>query len=220
MATYRVFCDKKQAKDLPAGVTLEQSYPAFSIVGASANAIRALKKKFPIEELAEKEKAGTMPQLKAAVASPSGKGAARHFKVRFKAPVKKSWITALEEAGAHVADKHGSSQLVVTCPSATVLRAVEKHAAVVAAEAFVPEIKLDGAFLTSLQSGGSKKATKKALSAAADALASGKVKPATGRGRTVPGAVVARFLSAADARRAQKVLSAHGAKSSYANSPW
>jgi serine protease AprX len=216
MAKYRIFCDKKQAAELPKQVKIEESYDGFCVVSASAKTIKSLRKKYPVEELTSvKKTAAAIPKLKNAGAATATTSRRRYYRVQFRAPVKKIWVTQLEKAGAAVADKQGSSALVLASPSAKVLQAVQEHAATESVEEFRPEIKVGGDFIANLRIGSKRKATKKALDAAAAALANGEVKPPAGRQRAVPGAVIARFLSDADARRAQKALSARGAKSSY-----
>lgn len=204
MPTYRVFNPAGGPVKLPAGVTVDQTYPAFVVVTGDDAAIAEVRKSYPVEPLDRASSSGPSPAsartaaVGGAVVAGSGP---QDVVVRFKAPVRPEWMAALAGAGAEVKRPIGDSAVVVTCPTRAVLAQVQGLAQVDRVDAHVPEIQVSPEFVQAL--GGP--SDRKSLVQAADQLG----KAGRRRKKNYPsalGLVVATFLSNEDCGRAKKAL--------------
>ena len=224
MPRYRVFCDEKQQSQFPEEVKILETYPAFSIIQATEAVVKKMGKKFPMEKLksnSKKKSSKTLADLKSLVedqATDSGL-----IRVQFNAPVKKAWLEKLSEAGSSYIDAFGESSVIIKCKGKKAFEAIGGHDFVKQTEKFKPAIKLGVEFVKGLRKGTSgtsgtsksKKQIEKSVSDAAAALAMGDTPAVEGRKRTIPGGTIASFFTEADARSAQKALSALGVKTNY-----
>ena len=153
MATYKIFCDRKQSKLLPMAIRVQETYPAFCVVQASDAEIKKLRNKFPTEKLASriKKKPSGLAALKSLAKNKSKKTG--EYRVQFKAPVRKSWLKELNDAGGKVVDSLGSSAVLVKCSSEKALKAVQEHGSVKNIDGFSPTINLGADFVNGLRAG-------------------------------------------------------------------
>src|SRR5688572_22940610 len=130
MATnlYRVFCPAAEAGQLPPGVAVEESYPAFVIASMEEAAADAVRQKYPTERL---EPPAPPPSLPAGLgvleagANPAGTGSpTKEFRVWLKLPLSEPVVKAVEKAGAKVRETLGQFGLILHLPTKAVQKKV------------------------------------------------------------------------------------------------
>lgn len=193
---YRIFCPAGEAEKFPPDVTVEKTYPAFVIVEAEEEAIKLLKKHYPVEEIKTPQPPPvipTIPGLSEAVTTPKRRGPYTVV-VRFRYPVRRSWIDELEKIGCTNVDTIGSSTLVVSCPNKTCLKILKKMANIAQLSDYVPTIQVSSTFIEDKES--------------IEGIPGKKEKI----GLTMPGILEANFFSESDRDRALRKMRRKGVK--------
>jgi serine protease AprX len=127
MSRYCVFCPDREIEKLPSGVKLEERYPAFSIVSASEDVIKKIRKHYPVKRMKE-PKAPPEPEIAGgSISLAEGQKQGPYFRVvKFLAPVRQQWIQELERIGCQHHGAIGSSTFVISCPDKASLRKLEE----------------------------------------------------------------------------------------------
>ena len=149
---YRIYAREEEVARFPDEVTVEESYPAFSIVSASEDAIADLRGQFPIEGLQAPKPPPEIPEtaaMAADVAEPEARGPYTRA-VRFRAPVRSEWMAELQEIGCQIYGTIGSSTVVVQCPNKPVLAKLEKLPTIERITRYVLQINISEQFFETL----------------------------------------------------------------------
>ncbi|MEA3276495.1 MAG: S8 family serine peptidase, partial [Pseudomonadota bacterium] len=205
MARYRIFCSKSEVENLPAAVTVEESYPAFSIVTADAEAIAEIKKHYPVEALPELKPPPEMPVVMG-LAAPERTRGPYTVAVRFRAPVRPDWLKAIAATGCESHGAIGSSTLVLSCPNKTSLAKLRKLASIARVSTYVPSIQISPDAFADVGT----QADDAAIAAAAAKLAGAGGDTRRGRKQPLPGILTASFFTAEDRKRAKRHLQRQG----------
>jgi serine protease AprX len=206
MARYRVFCPQSEVENLPVTVTVEESYPAFSIVTADAQTLEEVKKHYPVEDLPAPKAPPQMPAvmgLAARAAQPRTRGPYT-LAVRFRAPVRPSWLKEIAAIGCESRGAIGRSTLVVSCPNKTSLEKLHKLSSVVRVSTYVPKIQISPETFADL----GVQVDDAAIAAAARRLAG--AGPRRSRKQPLPGILTADFFTTDDRDRAKRNLRRQG----------
>ena len=214
MARFKVFVTESESNGLPEEIKIEERYPAFVIASGSEVAMKGLQSKYPVEEL-KSIGALAAPQSSGPRRAVRGKAAptsSGDVIIRFHSPIREEWLKDLELAGAQIKRPLGDSSVFASVPNAKVWAAVKGHAAVLSIDTHVPDIRLSAEFVTQLKGG----ADDKSVARAAKRLANGVVPPKKERYSSMPGIVVAYFMTAEDCSKAEKSLLKKGVKEIHA----
>jgi serine protease AprX len=206
MPLYRVFCPQEERDRLPPGLTVEESYPAFVVVSADEPTVDAIRRLFPVEELPPAVQSGSAAGGAGAAAIAAGTAAgtsgSQDVVVRFRAPVRPEWVRQIEQLGASLQQPLGDSAFVVEARNSKTVDAIRALPVVEQVDVHVPDIRISPDFVAGLGAT-SNDAT---LASAADRVASGAAPAPPPGAPSVPGNVVAIFLTEQDRDRARRRL--------------
>ena len=212
MGRFRIFASENERKNLPDDIRVEESYPGFLIVSADQSAVQTLKSRFPVEELLE-------PVTPAMAVKPAGnrrggrsaaptKTLTGDIVIRFRAPVREEWLKELVQAGAEIKRPLGNLAILAAVPNAVIRAAVLNNPAVQSVDSHVPDIRLSPNFVKQLKG----TADKKTVSRATMRLANERTPQQKDTYSSIPGVVVANFMTREDCAKAQQALAKKGVK--------
>lgn len=202
---YRIHCPEDETQQLPEGVAIEATYPAFVIATAPDDAIDRVRRRYPVEKLAP---AKAPPALRAAeevrtAAATAPERGPYTVAVRFDRPLAEAASDRLEAVGAELLRPIGSRTLAVRCPNQQVLARVERVDSVEHVQHYVPTVRLTASFFDTQPPSSEDLPTLVAERDAAE-LETG---PSD---RVLSGLLVAHFLTPEDRDRAYRRLRRRG----------
>lgn len=145
---YRIFCLESETDNLPDGVEVEATYPAFVVARIEDGDLDAVKALYPASPLAAASPAPT-PVAPAAAVNAAQRWPERGpytVTVRFDRPVAAEAEGYLEQAGAELVRAIGSRTWIVRCPNKEVLGRLEDLPNLERMQLFVPTVRVTPAF--------------------------------------------------------------------------
>jgi subtilisin family serine protease len=135
MPILKVFVDKSHAADVLASTSLIQRYDAFTVVEASEERARSIRKKFPVEDISAdyqlpiggrtintlvwRSSAKRAGLLKSVESKSEVIERPHHYVVQFIAPIKQNWLARIRRLGAKPREHFKSFSYIVWIPPAT-----------------------------------------------------------------------------------------------------
>lgn len=202
-ARYRIFISESDHDKLPATVVVEESYPAFAVVRASAEAIDECRRFYPVEPFGEPKSPPAMPDLAGLAESATTDSVRGPYTLvmRFRSPVRSEWLEEVTAIGCKHLGSLGSSSIVLHCPTKRIRARLGKLPYVAAVWSYLPEIKI-AAILNPLG-----EETSEAMADPATAALAAGPAPASGSADyVIPGMLVASFFGEDDRQAAQRKL--------------
>jgi subtilisin family serine protease len=200
MTRFRVFLSEQD--ELPAGVEIEERYSAFAIVATTDQIAEEIRQRYPVERLKSPSPPPTVPtvaDLATVVAEAPARGPYTVV-VRFRAPVRRDWVAAVEAAGAVSHGPIGSTSLVVSCPNKATVKRLRELPSVEQVSDYVPTIRLSPASLQQLTLDAA------AIDSAVERVSARPESRPSSYNTTLPGIIIANFFTDAYKQRALRAL--------------
>jgi hypothetical protein len=207
---YRVFIPESELSELPPGVEVEDTYPAFAIVSASEEVAADLQKRYPVEMLQLEQPdagAGARGTLESMAQQPRRRGPYQVV-ARFGAPVREEWLTDLTDAGYTIQGPIGQSAVVVEASNKVTLANLAQFPHVQQVDPHVPVVALSPGFIQNL---GIEPADVD-VNHLAERISNGRIESTTRRDMRLPGTLIATFFSQHDTELSERRLRRQGVR--------
>jgi serine protease AprX len=210
VSRYRIFIPESELGELPAGVEVEDTYPAFAIVRASREVMASLQKRYPVEVLEPEQPdadSGVGAALESMAQQPRRRGPYQVV-ARFAAPVREEWLVDLADAGYTIQGPIGQSAVVVEASNKVTLAKLAQFPHVQQVDPHVPVVALSPGFIQNL---GIDPAETDVNHLAAR-ISNGRIESTKRRDMRLPGTLVAMFFSRQDAELSERRLRRQGVR--------